>query len=157
MHIRHPKDFLTGVMFISFGAGAMALSSKLAIGTAAKMGPGFFPFVLGGFLAALGCVILMRGIFWAKGAHSWPVVQLKPVGIVLLSVVLFSYILHSLGLLLSTAALVILTSKASHEFRWKEALLNAAVLGAIVLVVFVYFLEFQLPVWPSFTAAAPEP
>jgi hypothetical protein len=48
--------------------------------------------------------------------------------------------------------LVLLASTASHEFRWKEALLNAAALVAIVLAVFVFMLEFQLPVWPSFMA-----
>ena len=95
---------------------------------------------------------MLRGIIWAKGLHGWPVLHLKPVAIVLISVVLFSQILRPLGLLLSTAVLVVLASKASHEFRWREALLNAAVLVAIVLVVFVYFLEFQLPVWPSFIA-----
>ncbi len=148
MRIRHPKDFLTGVMFVFFGAAAVVLSFGLKIGTAAKMGPGYFPFALGVFLALLGAVILLRGVLYAKGIHGWPVLQLKPLAIVLVSVVLFSQILRPLGLLVSTAALVVLASKASHEFRWKEALLNAAVLVAIVLVVFVYFLEFQLPVWP---------
>jgi hypothetical protein len=152
MHIRHPKDFLTGVMFVFFGAAAMVLSFGLTIGSAAKMGPGYFPFALGAFLVVLGSAILLRGIIWTKGFHGWPVMQLKPLAIVLISVVLFSQILRPLGLLLSTAVLVILASKASHEFRWKEALLNAAVLVAIVLVVFVYFLEFPLPVWPSFIA-----
>jgi hypothetical protein len=148
MRIRHPKDFLTGLMFVFFGAAAMVLSLGLKIGTAAKMGPGYFPFALGAFLALLGAVILLRGVVWAKGVHGWPTLQLKPLAIVLVSVVLFSQILRPLGLLASTAALVVLASMASHEFRWREALLNAAVLVAIVLVVFVYFLEFQLPVWP---------
>jgi len=150
MSIRHPKDFLAGVMFVFFGASAMVLSLSLRIGTAGNMGPGYFPFALGGFLALLGLFILLRGILWAKAGQAWPVVDPKPVGIILLSVVLFSQILRPLGLLLSTAVLVLMTSKASHEFRWKEAVLNAAVLVAIVLVVFVYFLEFQLPVWPAF-------
>ena len=150
MRIRHPKDFLTGVMFVSFGSAAMVLSLGLTIGTAAKMGPGYFPFVLGAFLVMLGSVILLRGLFWAKGLHGWPVLQLKPVAIVLVSVILFSRILRPLGLPLSTALLVLLASTASHEFRWKEALLNAAVLTVVVLAVFVYFLEFQLPIWPSF-------
>jgi hypothetical protein len=116
------------------------------------MGPGYFPLVLGGFMVVLGAVILLRGIAGAQGPPGWPILQLKPVAIILVSVVLFSQILKPLGLLLSTAALVVLASRASHEFRWKEALLNAAVLTAIVLVVFVYFLDFQLPVWPSFIA-----
>jgi hypothetical protein len=126
----------------------MVLSLGLKIGTAAKMGPGYFPFALGAFLALLGAGILLRGVFWATGIHGWPALQLKPLAIVLVSVVLFSQILRPLGLLVSTAALVVLASMASHEFRWREALLNAVVLVAIVLVVFVYFLEFQLPVWP---------
>ena len=152
MRIRHPKDFLTGVMFVFFGGAAVGMSADLTIGRAAKMGPGYFPLALGAFLIVLGVVILLQSVIWAKGLQEWPALQLKPLAIVLLSVVLFSQILRPLGLLLSTAGLVVLASKASHEFRWKEALLNAAVLVAIVLVVFVYFLEFQIPIWPSFVA-----
>jgi hypothetical protein len=152
MRIRHPKDFLAGVMFVFFGAAAMALSFGLTIGSAAKMGPGYFPLVLGGFLVVLGAVVLLKGVAGTRRSTGWPILQLKPVAIILVSVVLFSQILKPLGLLLSTAALVVLSSRASHEFRWKEALLNAAALTAIVLVVFVYFLDFQLPVWPSILA-----
>ncbi len=152
MHIRHPKDFLTGVMFLLFGTAAMVLSLGLKIGNAAKMGPGYFPFALGALLAVLGIVLLMKGVVRAGETRGWPVLQLKPVAIVLSSVVLFSQILRPLGLLLSTAVLVVLASMASHEFRWKEALLNAAVLVAIVVGVFFYFLEFQLPIWPAFMA-----
>jgi hypothetical protein len=152
MRIRHPKDFLTGVMFVFFGGTAAGMSADLTIGSAAKMGPGYFPLVLGAFLIVLGVVILLQSVIWAKGLQAWPALQLKPLAVVLLSVVLFGQILRPLGLLLSTAGLVVLASKASHEFRWQEALLNAAVLMAIVLVVFVYFLEFQIPIWPSFVA-----
>lgn len=153
MRIRHPKDFLTGVMFVFFGAAAVALSFGMTIGSAAKMGPGYFPLVLGGFLVVLGAVVLLKGVTGTRESTGWPILQLKPVAIILVSVVLFSQILKPLGLLLSTAALVVLASRASHEFRWKEALLNAAALTVIVLVVFVYFLDFQLPVWPSFIAS----
>jgi hypothetical protein len=153
MRIRQPKDFLTGVMFVFFGAAAMAMSTGISIGTAAKMGPGYFPFALGALLVVLGGVVLMRGFAGTAGAREWPRLQFKPLAGVLLSVVLFSQALVPLGLLLSTFLLVVLASRASHEFRWKEALANAAVLVAIVLVVFVYFLEFQIPVLPSLFAA----
>jgi hypothetical protein len=152
LRIRHPKDFLTGALFLGFGAGAMVLSAGLTIGTAAKMGPGYFPFALGAFLIVLGAVLLLRSVTAAAGLHEWPALRLRPLAIVLLSVVLFGQLLRPLGLLLSTVGLVVLASRASHEFRWPEALLNAAVLVAIVLVVFVYFLEFQIPIWPSFAA-----
>ena len=152
MRIRHPKDFLTGLMFLLFGAAAMVLSLGLKVGSAAKMGPGYFPLVLGALLAVLGSALLLRAVLAASGPRAWPVLQLKPVAIVLTSVVLFSRILIPFGLLLSTAVLVVFASMASHEFRWKEALLNAAVLVAIVVAVFFYFLEFQLPIWPAFVA-----
>jgi hypothetical protein len=152
MRISRPKDFLSGVMFLSFGGAAMALSAGLTIGTAARMGPGYFPFVLGAFLAVLGTVILLRGIIGSRRLQDWPALNLKSLGIVLGSVGLFSQILKPLGLLLSTVVLVLLASAASHEFRWKEALMNAAVLVGVVLTVFVYFLEFQIPVWPFFVA-----
>lgn len=148
MRIRHPKDFLAGAMFVFFGAAAMVLSRDLAIGNAAKMGPGYFPFVLGGFLAVLGVVILLRSVFWATGSHAWPVLHFTPPALVLSSVALFGLLLRPLGLIGATLVLVVVCSRASHEFRWKEALLNAAALILIVLAVFVYFLEFQVPVWP---------
>ncbi|MCU0595761.1 MAG: tripartite tricarboxylate transporter TctB family protein [Desulfobacterota bacterium] len=150
MRIFHPKDFLTGLLFLFFGAAAMMLSRGLTIGTAAKMGPGYFPFALGLFLAVLGAVLLWRSLRRAKDSKSWPAVQLKPLAIVLLSVFLFSQIFRPFGLLLSTALLVVMVSKASHEFRWREALANAAALVVIVWAVFVYFLKFQIPVWPAF-------
>lgn len=152
MRIRHPKDFCTGVMFLLFGAGAMFFSTDYTIGSAAKMGPGYFPFVLGAFLAVLGVASLMKSVLGETGPQPWPVLHFKPLALVLSSVVLFALLLRPLGLPVSATVLVVVCSRASHEFRWKEALLNAAALILIVLVVFVYFLEFQVPVWPSFPA-----
>jgi hypothetical protein len=139
-------------MFLLFGAAAMVFSRGLTIGTAAKMGPGYFPFALGLLLAVLGAVLLWGSVLQARDLQSWPSVQLKPLAIVLVSVFLFSQTLKPFGLLLSTALLVVMVSRASHEFRWREALANAAALVFIVLVVFVYFLKFQIPVWPAFMA-----
>jgi hypothetical protein len=139
-------------MFLLFGAAAMFVSPEYTIGNAAKMGPGYFPFVLGACLAMLGGVCVLRSVLWEKGLQLWPVLHFRPLALVLSSVVLFALLLRPLGLPVSATVLVILCSRASHEFRWKQALLNAAVLIFIVLVVFVYFLEFQVPVWPSFPA-----
>ena len=152
MRIRHPKDFLTGLVFLMFGAAAIFFAADYTIGSAAKMGPGYFPFALGAFLAALGVTLLLRSVFWARGSQAGPVLHFKPLVLVLSAVVLFGLLLRPLGLLVSTTLLVVVSSLANHEFRWKEALLNAAVLIVIVLVVFVYCLDFQVPVWPAFMA-----
>jgi len=150
MRTRHPKDTCAGLLFILFGLAAMGFSTPLRIGNAAKMGPGYFPFALGAVLSLLGAVILVQSVLRAKGEQARPALQVKPVVLVLSSVVVFSQVLQPLGLLLSTVILVIVASMASHEFRWKEALLNAAVLVVIVVAVFVFFLDSQLPVWPAF-------
>jgi hypothetical protein len=152
MPIRHPKDFLTGILFILFGAAAMTFATEYPIGSAAKMGPGYFPFVLGGVLGVLGLVILARSLLWATGAHGWPTLRLLPVTLVLSSVVLFGLLLRPLGLVGATLVLVLICSRASSEFRWKEAVLNAGALALIVWVVFVFFLEFPVPVWPAWLA-----
>ena len=138
-----------------FGAAAFFFAADYNIGSAAKMGPGYFPFVLGALLAALGVTLLLRSVFWTKGSQQGPAFHLKPLVLVLSSVVLFGLLLRPLGLLVSTTLLVVVSSMASHEFRWKEALLNAAVLIVVVLLVFVYCLDFQVPIWPSFLAGRP--
>jgi hypothetical protein len=152
MRIRRSKDFFTGIMFLFFGAAAMFLSATYKIGTGANMGPGYFPFVLGLLLVIFGSVFVITSTILTKEPQENPSWQFKPLALVLSSVVLFSLILRPLGLLLSTAVLVVMASMASHEFRWKEALLNATVLVGIILLVFVYFLEFNMPVVPWFLA-----
>jgi uncharacterized membrane protein len=69
---------------------------------------------------------------------------------VLSSIVLFGLLLLPLGLLLSTLLLILISSMASDEFKMKVAILNAFVLLIIVLIIFVYFLKFQIPVLPAF-------
>jgi len=152
MHIRNTKDFYAGLVFLLFGIPAMVLSRWYQIGTAAKMGPGYFPFLLGGLLTVLGLVILLRSISNKEGTGNVLSFKAKPAFLVLSSIVLFGLLLHPLGLLLSTILLVIVSSMASFEFKMKEAILNAFVLLAIVLIIFVYLLKFQIPVWPSFMA-----
>jgi hypothetical protein len=116
------------------------------------MGPGYFPFVLGGLLIALGLAVSVTGLSWQRGPSEKLAVRGKPVILVLSSILLFGWLLRPLGLLLCTLLLVIVSSMASEEFRLREAVLNGLVLLAIVLIVFVYGLGFQIPVWPSFLA-----
>ncbi len=152
MRVRRPKDFYTATMFVLFGAGAMILSQDYQIGTAARMGPGYFPFALGALLAGLGIWIFAGSLRGGKEPQQGPSLKVKPLLMVLSAVLLFSFLLRPLGLVVSTGLLVVLAGAASHEFRLKETLLSAAVLTLAVLVVFIFFLEFQIPVWPAFLA-----
>ncbi|MHB8493814.1 MAG: tripartite tricarboxylate transporter TctB family protein [Casimicrobiaceae bacterium] len=60
LRIRHPKDFWSGALFIAVGVGAIVLGSKYTLGSAARMGPGYFPRLLGILLVALGGMLALR-------------------------------------------------------------------------------------------------
>jgi Tripartite tricarboxylate transporter TctB family len=146
--IRNPRDFYAGLLFVSFGVAALVLSGSYPLGSAARMGPGYFPRVLGTLVVGLGAVLCLRGFkSTAEVQSTW---HWRPLIIVLASVGFFSLTAQWLGLALSGLALVLVSSAASREFRWKEALISGVVLGVSAVVVFVYGLGMPLPVWPTF-------
>lgn len=149
MKIRNRKDFFAGALFIAFGLGAVFLATKYRIGTAARMGPGYFPFSLGIVLTALGLFLSGRSLSLGAEAVKIAPIQPRPLCLVLFSIVLFAFLLRPLGLVSSILLLVLISSMASHEFRIKEALISAGVLLLIVFLIFICALETQIPLWPA--------
>lgn len=146
--IRNPKDFWAGILFIAFGLAAVIIARDYAMGSAGRMGPGYFPRGLGAILIVLGLVLCVRALRLRGASIAFP--TFKPLLIVLGSVILFAFAAPKLGLIAATALLIVAASTASHEFRWKEALLSSAFLAVFVLGAFVYGLKLQLPTWPWF-------
>ena len=145
--IRHPKDFYSGLIFIGFGVAAIVIGSNYALGTAARMGPGYFPRILGILLIILGAALSLRALrVQGSPVPSW---KWRPTLIVLGSVILFGVIVNTVGLVLSTIILIVLSSAASHEFRYKEALVSGVLLATLAVAVFVIGLKLQLPIWPG--------
>lgn len=147
MRIRHPKDFYAGVVFIAFGVAAIAIATHYSLGSAARMGPGYFPRVLGILLILLGAGLSVRALK-IKG-EPLPKWHWKPTLIVLGSVVAFGLLVTRLGLVVSTIGLVIAASAASREFRPKEAIISGILLAALSVGIFVIGLKLQLPIWPG--------
>jgi hypothetical protein len=145
--IRNPKDFWSGALFIAVGIGAIVLGSHYALGTAARMGPGYFPRILGILLIVLGAILALRATRTSGGPIAR--VHWRPTLIVLGSVVLFGAIVRPLGVALSTVILIVTSSAASREFRPREALVAGIVLAALAVGVFVVGLQLQLPIWPG--------
>ncbi|GAA0793070.1 tripartite tricarboxylate transporter TctB family protein [Cupriavidus gilardii] len=150
MRIRSQKDFASGLMFILVGFGFSWVARGYSMGTAAKMGPGYFPFWLGVVLALLGVLVLI-GSLSSKGESDelarW---DIKLLLWILGSVVLFGLLLKPLGMVLSVIVLVLVSSMASHEFTWRGAILNTIILVLISMGAFVYGINLQMPVWPAF-------
>lgn len=153
MQVRNHHDLWAGLMFIAFGAIFMILSQQYQIGTAAKMGPGYFPTILGGLLALLGLAISLSA--FAKSNHE---AKVAPTGwreliLILLAVILFAATLPQLGIVIALLVLVLVSSLASHEFNLKDTILGAIFLIVLTYVVFVKGLELQFPLWPKFLTA----
>lgn len=144
--VRHPKDFWAGVFFIALGGGACLIALGYTAGTAARMGPGYFPRSLGLLLAVLGAALVLRSFRLDGEPIAFP--TLKPLVIVLAAVLVFALVVTSAGLVLSTIVLVLMASTASHEYRPKESVLAAVALAAFVVIAFHYGLSLQLPTWP---------
>jgi hypothetical protein len=153
MQIRSQKDFVSGVMFVVVGLVFSYIATTYHMGTAAKMGPGFFPFWLGLVLAFLGAIVTLSSTSKKREKDhidhwDWPSV-LWVTG----SVILFGVVLAYLGLVLSLFVLVFISAMASHEFHWKGTIVNAVILNLIAYVAFVWGLKLQFQVWPSFFTA----
>ncbi len=148
--IRHPKDFYAGVLFTGFGIAAIVLASQYQLGTAAKMGPGYFPRGLGMLLTVLGAVLIVRSLrLQGTAIPPW---NWRSTCVVLGSVVLFGLVVEKLGLACSTLGLIVLASTASPEFRLKEAVLSGLFFATLAVVVFIVGLKLQLPIWPVWLA-----
>ena len=152
MHIRNQKDFWAGVMFAAFGIFFAGFGTRYTFGSAARMGPGYFPTVLGIILVLLGVAIALAAL--SSKAHEQKVAKFSWATIVLIlgAVVSFGLLLNTAGLVISLITVVMVSSYASHEFGWKAAVINTVVLVGLCLFLFVYALSLQFPLWPTFLA-----
>jgi hypothetical protein len=72
MQIKSPKDFWAGLMFVAFGLFfVMWAVFNYQMGSAVRMGPAYFPAMLGGLLAFLGAMVLIESFAMNPGgAHA---------------------------------------------------------------------------------------
>jgi hypothetical protein len=137
-------------MFFAFGLGFALLARRYDMGTAQRMGPGYFPTVLGALLALLGLGLALAGL--AREGHDGRIERFHfgPIAWIVGAIVAFGALLRPAGLVVALVALVVISMLGSHEFRWKEAVAVSVVMGAIVYLVFIYGLKLTIPVWPAF-------
>jgi Tripartite tricarboxylate transporter TctB family len=145
--IRSTKDFWTGVLYVFFGLTAIIVARDYGMGTAVRMGPAYFPTILGSLLAGIGAIAVIRS-FITPGT---PIGTFAFKGLILVtvSVVLFGFIVRGAGLVVALPLLVIISASASKRFRWHTALLMAAGLTIFCILVFVKGLGIPLPILGS--------
>ncbi len=142
--IRGSKDFWTGLIYIFFGVSAFIIARDYGMGTGVKMGPAYFPTILGGLLSAVGAVAVIRS-FIVPGT---PIGAFAFKGLILVSVstLVFGFVVRGAGVAIALPLLIIMSALASARFRWSPTLFMAAGLTIFCVLVFLKGLGIPLPI-----------
>ncbi|MCC5979927.1 MAG: tripartite tricarboxylate transporter TctB family protein [Salinarimonas sp.] len=138
-------DILGGALLIAIGLFAAIYAQRYNFGTAAQMGPGFFPVVLGVILIGLGVVIAVPAF---ARIGEMPEFRWQPLGLVMAAIILFSVTLRPLGLILATMASVFVAASADRNFTWFGRAVTSVGIAVLVFLIFRLGLGMNLPVWP---------
>ena len=145
--IRSTRDAGAGLIFVAFGALAIGVAVQYPIGSALRMGPGYFPLAIGAILVLFGAVMLGRSLV-VEGAAIGRF-RIKPLVWILLCAGAFAATIDSLGIIVATCILVVLSRLGEWDPRLRESLLLGAALAAISVGIFVYALSMPLRLWPG--------
>jgi putative tricarboxylic transport membrane protein len=144
---RNGKDFWAGIIYIVAGSGAWIISRDYGMGSAGKMGPAYFPTILGALLTVIGIISILRSFL--KSGSPIGVVAWKGLALIVVSTLLFGMIVRGAGLIIALPLLVIVSAFASSRFSWKYSLAEAAVITVFCIVVFLKGLGVPLPILGS--------
>ena len=159
MSIKSQKDFFSGVVFMAVGGAFAWGATNYTVGTGARMGPGYFPLMLGVILALIGAVVAFKALVIETedgdkiGKWIW-----RPVGYIVAANLAFGILLGGLpsiklpamGMVIAIIALTLISAKAGTEFILKEILILSAILVVGSYVTFILLLKLQIQVWPTF-------
>ena len=159
MNIKSQKDFFSGLMFMVVGVAFAWGASSYTIGTGARMGPGYFPLVLGVLLALLGGAITFKAlVVETVDGDKIGTISLKPLFFIIVANLVFGVALGGLpsiglpplGMVLGIYALTFIASLAGDTFKTREVAILATVLAVFSYLAFIVLLKLQFPVWPAF-------
>ena len=159
MNIKSQKDFFAGLMFLGVGVAFAWGATTYNVGSGARMGPGYFPLMLGVLMAVLGAAITFKALVVETvggdkiGKWAW-----KPLVFIILANLLFGVMLAGLpsiklpamGMIFAIYVLTFIASMAETGWTVKATFVLATVLAVGSYLAFVVLLKLQFPVWPVF-------
>ncbi len=159
MKPKSQKDFFSGLMFGAVGGAFAWGATTYNVGEGARMGPGYFPLMLGIVLALMGVVIMFQAMTVETedgdriGKWAW-----KPLAYVLGANLAFGVLLGGLpsigvpamGMIIAIYALTIISSLAGENFKLRDVLILATILAVGSYLAFIVLLKLQIQVWPTF-------
>jgi hypothetical protein len=140
---RNNRDFFAGLVYITTGAVGMIIALDYPFGSALRMGPGYFPTVLGGMMIAFGVAVLLMGVKnneKIKGGWSIRALIVLPIAAVVLG-----YVMEHVGFIPALALLIPLAAASGNEFKWKEIIPLTIGLIVISLSIFIWGLGLPYP------------
>ena len=141
LEFRNNKDLWSGIMLIGIGAAAIFIARDYRFGSTMRMGPGYFPSVLGGLLVFFGLYIMVKGLQSnEKVKGKWSV---RPLVVLPLSIILFGVLMKYAGFIAALVVLIFGSAAARRRFNVIEVLLLTIVLTVFSVAVFIWGL--QLP------------
>ena len=145
VRVKSPQDLGAGAVFVLIGVAGLYFGRELAFGTAARMGPGYFPILLSVLILAIGIIVAIRGLT-TEGPPIEPV-QLRPIAMIVAAILIFGVLIDVVGLVLTALLLTVFAAYARREVKLTETILLGAGLAAFTVAVFVYLLGQPLPAW----------
>jgi hypothetical protein len=141
---RDLKDILAGLVFIAFGIAFAVMATSYEIGSTLRMGPGYFPFVLGCLLAVLGGVIATKGFLAGEG-EAIDAIPWRAVGLIIGAVLFFGLTVRGLGLVPSIFVTALVSGFASRRTGLVLGLVVTVGLTILCILVFVVALRVRVP------------
>ena len=151
MKVKSQRDFWSGLMFVIVGATFAIGATNYSMGTSARPGAGYFPLMLSVIMAILGAIVLFKSLtIESPGGDPDGGIAWKPLLIIVVAIAVFGILLERLGLFITVPILIIISSLAGDEFRWRGVIASAIILTLGSWAVFILGLKLTIPLWPRF-------
>lgn len=148
LDFRHSQDVWAGAMLIATGVAAVVIARNYSFGSALRMGPGYFPSILGGLLALAGLYLLVKGLrSGEKMSGNW---SLRAMIVLPLSLVLFGLLMEYAGFVPALAVLIFGSAAAGTEFKFLEVAALTVFLTIMSVLVFVWGIGLPYPLLAGF-------
>lgn len=145
VRVKSPRDIGAGLVFLAIGAAGIIFGRDLTYGSAARMGPGYFPTILSWLIIGFGMFVGGRG--FAVDGPPIERVPWRPITCVLVAILAFGFLIDYIGLALTSILLTFIAGAARKEANYRELTVLGIILALMCVGVFVYGLKQPMPAW----------
>jgi hypothetical protein len=140
---RYNRDFFAGLLYIVTGTVAIIIARDYPFGSALRMGPGYFPTVLGGIMIAFGVAVMMMGV--KNNEKIKPHWSFRALIVLPIATVVFGVMMEEAGFIPALLVLVPFAASAGREFKIVEVALLMIGLTILSTALFIYGLGLPYP------------